>query len=100
MFMSDPRIYKVDAKQLIKEIAGSIRKLSEDRFVIASFLRSNYTYEKWLMPVFDNMIEITNEIENDKILRVKVTSHASERRKLVKQSINIKENQLQLVPPI
>jgi hypothetical protein len=94
MFMSDPHIDKVDAKQLIKEIASSIRKLSEDRFVIASFLHSKYTYEKWLLPVFDNMIEITDEIENDKILRVKVTSRTSERRKLVKQSINIKENQL------
>jgi len=100
MFMSDPHIDKVDAKQLIKEIASSIRKLSEDRFVIASFLPSEYTYEKWLMPVFDNMIEIIDEIENDKILRVKVTSHTLERRKLVKQSLNIKENQIQLVPPI
>jgi hypothetical protein len=52
------------------------------------------------MPVFDNMIEIIDEIENDRILRLKVTSHTSARRKLVKQSINIKENQLQLVPPI
>ena len=68
--------------------------------MIASFLHSNYTYEKWLLPVFDNMIDITNEIENDNILRVKVTSHSSERRKPVKQSITIKENQLQLVPPI
>jgi hypothetical protein len=98
--MSDAHIDKVEAKQLIKEIASSIRKLSEDRFVIASFLPSEYTHKKWLMPVFDNMIEIIDEIENDKILRVKVTSHTSERRKLVKQSINIKENQLRLVPPI
>jgi DNA-directed RNA polymerase subunit RPC12/RpoP len=99
-FMSDPHIDKVNAIQLIKEIASSIRKLSKDRFVIASFLHSNYTHEKWLMPVFDNMIEIANEIEKDMILRVKVSSHTSERRKPVKQSINIKENQLQLVPPI
>jgi hypothetical protein len=28
-FMPDPRIDKVDAKQLIQEIAGSIRKLSK-----------------------------------------------------------------------
>jgi hypothetical protein len=61
IFMSDPHIDKVDSKQLIKEIASSIRTLSEDRFVIASFLPSNYTYEKRLMPVFDNMIEITDE---------------------------------------
>jgi hypothetical protein len=100
MFMSDPHIDKADAKQLIKEIASSIRKLSEDRFVIASFLHSNYTYEKWLLPVFDNMIEIINEIENDKILRVKVTSHISQRKKLVKQSVNIRKNQLRLVLPI
>ena len=100
MFMSDPHIDKADAKQLIKEITSSIRKLSEDRFVIVSFLHSNYTYEKWFMPVFDNMIEITDEIDNDNILRVKVTSRTLERRKLVKQSINIKENQLRLAPAI
>ena len=100
MFMSDPHIDKADAKQLIKEITSSIRKLSEDRFVIVSFLHSNYTYGKWFMPVFDNMIEITDEIDNDNILRVKVTSRTLERRKLVKQSINIKENQLRLAPAI
>ena len=34
LFMSDPHIDKVDAKQLIKEIASSIRKLSKYRFVL------------------------------------------------------------------
>jgi hypothetical protein len=34
LFVSDPHIYKADAKQLIKEIAASIRKLSKYRFVL------------------------------------------------------------------
>src|SRR5918992_4570440 len=41
LFVSDPHIDKADAKQLIKEIASWIRKLSEDRFVLVSFAHCN-----------------------------------------------------------
>jgi hypothetical protein len=45
MFVSDPRIDKVNAKQLIKEIASSIRKLSKDGFIAVSFAHCNSEYE-------------------------------------------------------
>src|SRR5919106_6615428 len=52
MFMSDPHIDKADAKQLIKEIASWIRKLSEDRFVIVSFAHCHSQYEASVLPAF------------------------------------------------
>jgi hypothetical protein len=41
LFVSDPHIDIVDAKQLIKEIAASIRKISEDKFVVCSSLNDS-----------------------------------------------------------
>jgi hypothetical protein len=58
MFMSDSRIDKADSKKLIKEIASSIRKLSEEGFMIVS-CNPRPEYDKHLLPVFDHRVEIT-----------------------------------------
>jgi hypothetical protein len=70
--VSDPHIDKTDAKQLIREIVASINKIPEDRFVVVSMTRCSREYEKRLYPVFDNVVRITNDIENSKVLRVNV----------------------------
>ena len=72
LFVSDPHVDKADAKQLIKEIAASISKISEDRFVVISATHCNREYEKPLFPVFDGVIRITNDNENSKVLRFNV----------------------------
>ena len=46
MFVSDPNIDKATAKPLIRDIARSIRKLSEDGFVLVSFAHCNSGYER------------------------------------------------------
>jgi hypothetical protein len=51
LFLSDPHIDKIDAKNLIKEISSSLRKLSEDRLVIVSFVHCNVEYNHALLPV-------------------------------------------------
>ena len=72
LFVSDPHIDKADAKKVIKDIAASIREISEDRFVVVSTPPPNREYKKSLFPAFDNIIGITNDIENSKILRIDV----------------------------
>src|ERR687897_1979063 len=62
LFVSDPHTDKVDAKNLTKEIASSLRKISKDRCIIVSFAHCNMKYEKLLLSVFDKCIEITNNI--------------------------------------
>jgi DNA-directed RNA polymerase subunit RPC12/RpoP len=62
LFESDPHIDKSDAKQLVKEIAASIRKISEERFVVVSTTHCYREYEMLHIPVFDNVIKITNDI--------------------------------------
>ena len=75
LFVFDPHIDKVDAKRLIKEIARSLRKLSKDRLVIVSFSRNcNLEYEKSLLPVFDKHIKITNDVDNFRMLHLKMYS--------------------------
>ena len=59
LFISDPHTDKVDAKNLTKEIASSLSKISKDRFIIVSFAHCNIEYEKLLLPAFDKYIEIT-----------------------------------------
>src|SRR5215216_1819571 len=75
LFVSDPHTGKVDAKNLTKELASSLRKISKDRFIIVSFAHCNMEYEKLLLPVFDNYIEITNNIDDDKIIQIGVNNH-------------------------
>jgi DNA-directed RNA polymerase subunit RPC12/RpoP len=72
LFVSDPHIDKADAKKLIKDIAASIREISEDRFVVVSTPPPNPEYKKSLFLAFHNIIGITNDTENSKILRVDV----------------------------
>jgi hypothetical protein len=103
LFVSDPRTEKVDAKNLIKEIASSLRKISKDRFIIVSFAHCNIEYEKLLLPVFDNCIEITNNIDDDKILQIDINTHnyhAMNRRKCFRYSkpIRLNKRELLLVP--
>jgi hypothetical protein len=82
LFVSDPHIDKEDAKQLIKEIASWIRKLSEDRFVLVSFAHCNSEYEKLLLRAFDNYIEVTNDADDSGALQIDVynRNHTTNRR--------------------
>jgi DNA-directed RNA polymerase subunit RPC12/RpoP len=76
LFISDPHTDKVDAKNLTKEIASSLRKISKDRFIIVSFTHCNMEYEKFLSPAFDKCIEITNNnSDNGKILQIDINNH-------------------------
>jgi hypothetical protein len=104
LFVSDPHTDKVDAKNLIKEIASSLRKISKDRFIIISFAHCNMEYEKFLTPVFDNMIEITDNMNNDKILQIDINNHNNQsmnKRKGFRYSkpTRLSKKELLLVPP-
>ena len=70
LFVSDPHADKADAKNLIKEIASSLRKVSKERFIIVSFAHCNMEYQKLLLPVFDNCIEITNNIDDARFYKL------------------------------
>jgi hypothetical protein len=70
--VSDPHIDKVDAKQLIKETAASIGKISEDKSVVISTTPYNRKYERLLLPFFDNVIRVTNDIKDGKVLQADV----------------------------
>jgi hypothetical protein len=102
MFMSDHHIDKADAKRIIKEIAASITERSEDRFVVVSMTHCNREYEKPLFPAFDNMIRITNDIENSRSLRLKVSSQkrtAGGKGIHSPLSTKLRKQELLLVPP-
>jgi len=84
LFVSDSHIDKVDAKNLTKEIASSLRKISKDSFIIVSFAHCNMEYEKLLLPAFDKCIEITNDVDDGKIVQIDINNynnHAMNRRK-------------------
>ena len=104
MFVSDPHIDKADAKQLLKEIVSSLRKISKDRFIIVSFAHCNMEYEKLLFPVFDKYIEITNNnMNNDKILQIDINNRNNrvmKRRKVFRYSkpTRLSNRELLLVP--
>ena len=78
LFVFDPHIDKVDAKRLIKEIARSLRKLSKDRLVVISFAHCNNEFEKSLLSVFDKRIEITNDVDDLRMLQLKVYNKEKE----------------------
>ena len=94
LFVFDPHIDKVDAKRLIKEIARSLRKLSKDRLVVVSFSDCNYEYEKSLLSVFDKRIEITNDVDDLKMLHLKVYN----KRKEECSCAALRKETLKLVP--
>jgi DNA-directed RNA polymerase subunit RPC12/RpoP len=103
LFVSDPHADKADAKNLTKEIASSLRKVSKERFIIVSFAHCNMEYQKLLLPVFDNCIEITNNIDDGKILQIDINNHnnhAMNRRKGFRYSkpMMLSKRELLLVP--
>ncbi len=103
LFVSDPHADKADAKNLTKEIASSLRKISKDRFIIVSFAHCNIEYEKLLLPAFDKYIEITNNIDDGKILQIDINNHnnhAMNRRKGYRYSkpTRLSKRELLLVP--
>lgn len=97
LFVSDPHVDKANAKQLIKEIAGSIRKIAEDRFVLVSFAQRNNEYERLLIRAFDKCIKVTNDVDDNKALQIgvynlshttkKIGSRASVLRRLNEREI-------------
>jgi hypothetical protein len=102
LFVYDPHTDKVDAKNLIKEIASSLRKISKDRFIIVSFAHCNREYEKLLLPSFDKCIEITNNnIDNGKILQIETNNHPMNRRKGFRygKPMRLSMREILLVPP-
>jgi hypothetical protein len=94
LFVFDPHIDKVDAKWLIKEIARSLRKLSKDRLVVVSFAHCNNEYEKSLLSVFDKRIEITNDVDDLRMLQLKVYN----KRKEESGCAALRKETLKLVP--
>jgi hypothetical protein len=80
--------------RLIKEITRSLRKLSKDRLVIVSFAHCNEEYEKSLLPVFDKRIEITNDVDDFRMLRLKVYN----KRKEESRNVTIRKETLMLMP--
>ena len=99
MFMSDPHIDKVDAKQLIQEIAASIRKLSKDRFVIVSFAHCHSQYKGSVLPVFSTRTEIIENSDNNQILQIRVRNRDNKKRDFSGQTITLNKRELMLVPP-
>ena len=96
MFMSDPHIDKRDAKKLVKEISGTINKISEDRFVAVSFNHGDNAYEKSLFPFFDRVIKISNNSSNGwmRLVDIKVGG----RMKSYSSRTIVSEPELCLVP--
>jgi hypothetical protein len=68
--------------------------LSKDRLVVASFARCNNEYEKSLLPVFDKRIEITNEVDDFRLLQLKVYN----KRKEESSGAALKKETLTLMP--
>jgi hypothetical protein len=101
LFSSDPHINRIDAKNLIKEISSSLRKLTKDWFVIVSFTHSNRQYMKPLITVFDKCIKITNTIDNNIVMRIDINSpNRVPKRKDINydRSIRLSDREILLVP--
>src|SRR5215208_7133914 len=109
LFVSDPHTDKADAKNLTKEIASSLRKISKDSFIIVSFAHCNTEYERFLLPAFDKCIEITNNnnidnIDNGMTLQIDIdnhNNHAMNRRKgfrYVGKPTMLSKRELLLIP--
>jgi DNA-directed RNA polymerase subunit RPC12/RpoP len=98
LFVFDPHTDKADASQLIKEIARSLKKLSRDRLVLVSFDHStNNEYERSLLPVFDKRIEITDDVDNNRILQINVNNQLC-KRKVLSSWVTLRKETLMLVP--
>jgi hypothetical protein len=99
LFVSDPHIDKTDAKHLIKEISSSLIRLSKDRFVIVSFADCNGEYKMPLMSVFEKRIEITDDIDDGKLLQTKLYDLPFKRNGLSRNAA-IRKTELTLVPSV
>lgn len=97
LFLSDPHIDKTDAKNLIKEITSSLRKLSKDRLVIVSFVHCNVEYNQALLPVFNKRIEITEDTDNHRLLQTDIYNRPF-KRKVLSHSAALRKEDLTLVP--
>jgi F0F1-type ATP synthase delta subunit len=82
MFMSDPHIDKADAKKLIKEIV--------------SIAHCNSVYEKLLLLLFDKHINITDSMDDNKILQINV--HRVFKRKELWNNVPLRKTELALAP--
>ena len=96
-FYLNPHIDKIDAKNLIKEISSSLRKLSEDKLMIVSFGHCNVEYNHELLPVFDKRIEITEDADNHRLLLTNVYNR-SITRKVLSHSAELRKENVTLVP--
>jgi DNA-directed RNA polymerase subunit RPC12/RpoP len=96
LFVSDPHIDKMDAKLLLREISSSIKKLSEESFVIVSSNQRSSEYKKYLLPVCDNKIGIKNDAEDRGILQVDIC-HITKKATRSEQT-RLSEHDILLVP--
>ncbi|CAN5518755.1 hypothetical protein BH18THE2_BH18THE2_15260 [soil metagenome] len=99
LFVSDPHIDKADAKHLINEISSSLRRLSKNRFVIVSFADCNGEYEMPLMSVFEKRIEITDDIDDGKLLQTKLYDRPF-KRNVLSRNAALKRTELMRVQSI
>ena len=96
MFLCDPNIDKIDAKNPIKNIK-SLRKLSENRLMIVSFAHCNVEYNHALLPVFNKRTEITEDAYNHWLLQTNVYDR-SFNRKVLSHSAALRNEDLTIVP--
>jgi predicted RNA-binding Zn-ribbon protein involved in translation (DUF1610 family) len=98
LFVFDPHIDKADAKQLLKEIVRTLKKLSKNRLVLVSFHHStNNEHEKSLHPAFDKRIEIMDDVDNSRILQMNVYNQPF-KRKVLFSCAALRKETLMLVP--
>jgi hypothetical protein len=98
LFVFDPHIDRADARQLLKEIARSLKNLSKDRLVLVSFAQcNNNEYEKSLLLAFDKRIEITDNVDNSRILQINVYNQLC-KRKVISSWVTLRKETLMLVP--
>jgi hypothetical protein len=95
--MSDPHIDKVDAKQPIKEITSSIRKLSKDGFVAISFAHGQSEYEKSFLSLFNMYMNVSNGIDDNRILQINVHNRDFKRKEL-RRRVALTKAELAFVP--
>jgi hypothetical protein len=86
-----------DAKQLIKEIASSIRKLSKDGFVAISFVHCYSEYEKSFLPLFNMYMNVSNGIDDNRILQINMHNRDFKRKELSSR-VALGKAELALVP--
>ena len=84
-------------QKISKEISSSLRKLSEDRLVIVSFVHCNVENNHALLPVFNKRIEIIEDADNLRLLQTNVYNR-SFNRKVLSHSAALRNEDITLVP--